>query len=267
MVDRLPLEIRPQPDDTACGPTCLEAVYRYWGDDLGLERVMAETGRLEDGGTLAVMLGLHALSRGYRARIYSYNLLIFDPSWFGLNAAALGEKLCEQLRHKDAPKLRVASEAYLEFLHRGGEMRFDPLTPALLRRYLNREIPILAGLSATYLYGCPREIFPGGRYAVADDVRGEPTGHFVVLCGYDKDSRAVTVADPHSPNPVSADPVYHVDIDRLIGSIMLGILTYDANLLVLQPARRARMARGGNGGDESSPTAAAGPDGRDTRTH
>ena len=29
---RLPVEILPQPDETTCGPTCLHAVFRYFGE-------------------------------------------------------------------------------------------------------------------------------------------------------------------------------------------------------------------------------------------
>ncbi len=28
---RLLLTMLPQPDETTCGPTCLHAIYRYWG--------------------------------------------------------------------------------------------------------------------------------------------------------------------------------------------------------------------------------------------
>jgi hypothetical protein len=36
-------------------------------------------------------------------------------------------------------------------------------------------------------------------------------------------------------NPVAAGHRYHVRVDRLINAILLGIVTYDANLLVIQP--------------------------------
>lgn len=41
-----------------------------------------ETPELEDGGTLAVLLGTQAIRRGYHAKIFTYNLRVFDPSWF-----------------------------------------------------------------------------------------------------------------------------------------------------------------------------------------
>jgi hypothetical protein len=211
-------------------------VYEYFGDEMPLEQVIEETGRLADGGTLAVMLGIHAIKRGYKARIYTWNLELFDPSWFGPDAPNMSERLAAQLAHKSSAKLHYATNLYLDFLSRGGEIRFEDMNSALFRKFLKRGIPILTGLSATYLYNCSREVYPSDR-AVADDLRGEPTGHFVVLCGYDPADRQVLVADPLASNPHSPDLRYHVDIDRLICSIMLGSITYDANLLILEPSR------------------------------
>lgn len=231
METRLRLEILPQPDSTACGPTCLHAVYRYYQDDIPLDEVIQGTDRLESGGTLAVLLACHALRRGYQATIFTYNLRVFDPTWFTRPDVDLAERLKAQMRVKKGPRLTVASRAYLEFLQLGGRLRFEDLTPALIRRYLNRGIPILTGLSATYLYRCARDYGPDG---ADDDIRGEVSGHFVVLCGYDREKRLVLVADPLHPNPAFPGHLYEVNIDRVIGAILLGILTYDANLLIVE---------------------------------
>lgn len=236
MKHRLHVDILPQPDQTTCGPTCLHAVYRYFGDEQALEDVIARTARLAGGGTLAVMLGCDALRRGYRARIHTYNLHVFDPTWFARGAAVdLSERLRRQAERKahDA-KLGVATEAYLEFLALGGELRWGDLTAGLLRKYLRRGVPILTGLSSTYLYQEPREVPPTDR---PDDVEGVPTGHFVVLSGYDRRSRTVQIADPLADNPVALEPHYAVRVDRVVCSILLGVLTYDANFLIVEPGR------------------------------
>jgi hypothetical protein len=231
------LEILPQPDDASCGPTCLHAVYRYFGDTLPLESVVREVTPLESGGTLAVHLARHALARGYACTIYTYNLELFDPTWFAVPGVDLAERLRAQVAAKDRRKLRLSSEAYLDYLGRGGRIRFEELAPPLIARHLERAEPLLTGLSATYLYGCAREV--GDRTLRYDDVRGTPTGHFVVLCGYDPTTRTVRVADPTADNPRFREHAYTVSIDRLLGAIMLGVITYDANLLVLEPARRS----------------------------
>jgi hypothetical protein len=231
---RIELEILSQPDDTTCGPTALHAVYRYYGDDVAIDEVIREVPMLEDGGTLAVMLGCHALARGFAATVFTYNLQMFDPTWFqnDVDNAALAQRLRAQADAKQDVKLQTATLAYLEFLRLGGQVRFQDLTGGMLRRFLARGRPILTGLSATYLYQKAREI---GATNEADDVRGEPVGHFVVLSGYDKHNGTVTVADPYHSNPLSEGHYYQIAIDRVIASILLGVLTYDANLLLVRP--------------------------------
>jgi hypothetical protein len=241
MKRRLELHIQAQPDDATCGPTCLQAVYRFYGETLPLEPLIGEVRALETGGTLAVDLACHALRRGYAASIYTYNLMLFDPTWFAEPDVDLAAKLASQAARKPDPKLRVATRSYLEFLKLGGELRFQELRPALLRRTLKQGHPILCGLSATYLYGCAREA--GTDRLEYDDVGGSPVGHFVVLAGYDPKRREILVADPLQDNPRFGHHYYWVAIQRVLGSILLGVLTYDANFLVLQPAHRARRAR------------------------
>jgi hypothetical protein len=230
----LPLDILPQPTLTTCGPTCLHAVYRYYGDTIGLEQVIEEVPALVGGGTLAVELGRHALARGYEAAISTLNLQVFDPSWFGKEPVDLAAKLRAQREVKTHRKLRGAIDAYLDFLRLGGRIEMVEFTSRLLRRILRRETPILAGLSATWLYGSPREFGPD---CVYDDVRGEACGHFVVLAGYDPVTKTVLVADPYLSNPLGDRHHYSLDIERVLGAIHLGILTYDANLLVIEPHR------------------------------
>lgn len=232
MSRRRPFSILPQPDGTTCGPTCLHAVYQYYGDRIALDHIIREVASLEEGGTLAVFLACHALRRGYRATIYTYNLNVFDPSWFGKRRVDLRSKLAEQSKQKHSPKLRRATEGYLEFLDLGGEVRFEDLSRRLIREALVHDRPILTGLSATYLYRTPREFGEDGR---EDDIRGLPCGHFVVLCRYNRRKREVLVADPLDPNPLSKSHTYSIGIDRAIGAILLGVITYDANLLVLEP--------------------------------
>lgn len=232
METRLQFQISRQPDNLSCGPTSLHAVYRFFGDEIPLEDVIRQTPMLEEGGTLAVLLGSHALRRGYSATLYSWNLQVFDPTWFVPNAPDIAERLKLQIEAKDKPKLRMACEAYLEFLSLGGVIRMEEFTGSLFRRYLKKQIPILTGLSATYLYLCARE---HGANCDPDDVRGYPAGHFVVLCGYDSERRLVLVADPLLPNPITETHYYEVEVDRVIRAILLGVLTYDANLLIVQP--------------------------------
>ncbi len=233
----LPFDIAPQPDEITCGPTCLQAIYSYYADPISLEQTIGEVPMLEGGGTLAVLLAIHALQRGYRATIYTYKLQMFDPTWINLSATALADKLRAQASCKDVPKLQVATDAYLQFLELGGQLRARDLNGTMIRGFLSQGIPIIAGLSATFLYRSAREYGPNCDY---DDVRGEPSGHFVVLHGYDREARTVYVADPLKSNPMTGTSNYTASIDRVINAILLSVLTYDANLLILQPGKEKK---------------------------
>ena len=188
-----------QPDDVTCGPTCLTQVFRYRGLAVGVPEVIEHTPKNPDGGTLAVFLGTTALRYGFRPNIYSYNLRVFDPTWRSLPSSDLQSKLTERANFVASPRLKRATRAYRDFLREGGRIRFDGLTRELLVRWLRKGHPILTGLSATYLYRIKRELGPED-----DDVRGEPVGHFVVICGY----------YPKSDRFVLRDPSFHIPFSR-----------------------------------------------------
>jgi hypothetical protein len=221
-----------QPNDSTCGPTALHSLYHYYGDAISLEQVVKEVHTFEDGGTLAVWLGCHALLRGYDAVLYSCNLQLLDPTWFSSEDVNLVEKLQQQLRYKFDAKLARTSQAFIDFLQYGGVVKLEDLTRDLLRKSLCQGVPILTGLSSTFLYRSPREVPPNQRY---DDVQGVPTGHFVVLCGYNRKTKNILIADPLTQNPFSDTRKYEVHIDRVVCAILLGVLTYDANFLLIKP--------------------------------
>lgn len=227
-------KIKRQPDDTTCGPTCLHAVYRHFGEEVPLLDLLPQVPSLEGGGTLGVLLATHAVRRGYKVKLITWNLQVFDPTWFKEGAPPLREKLLKRIAAKSKSKMTVAAKHYVEFLDSGGKIEFRDLEPALLRKYLKRGTPILTGLSATFLYNDSRE---RGDDNKPDDIAGDPVGHFVVLTGYDPDTREVLVSDPLYPNPLAAQHTYPVQMQRVIGAIYLGVLTYDANLIIIEPQR------------------------------
>lgn len=212
-------------------------MYGFYGEALDLGRIIGEVTPLDTGGTLGVFLAIHALRRGYDATLYTYNLDIFDPTWFEGDVDVLPDLLEAQLARKSSRRLQVATRAYQDYLRLDGRIRFEELRPELIRRHLTEGHPILTGLSATYLYGCAREVDRGGRLEY-DAVAGEPTGHFVVVHGYDASTDSVLVADPLHENAFGSHN-YRVGVVRLLGAIMLGVLTYDGNLLVITPKEGA----------------------------
>jgi hypothetical protein len=229
-----------QPNDETCGPTSLHAIYKYYGLDITLQQVISEVERSISGGTLASLLGKDALKKNFDVTYYTNNLRLVDPSWFWFAQNAnskefLISKLRDQRPYQEDAGLIQASKALESFIELGGKIKFKTVNARLFKKYFDQNVPIITGLSATYLYRSPRERFTEDGKSIFDDVRGLPCGHFVVLCGYEEQERLVVVADPHRENPISHDNYYKVPVTRLINAIMLGVVTYDANLLVIQP--------------------------------
>ncbi|QDT06220.1 hypothetical protein K227x_46290 [Rubripirellula lacrimiformis] len=242
----LPVDIESQPSDSSCGPTCLQAIYGYWGHQVSVAEIIAQIPQLETGGTLAVQLACHALQQGFEATIVTFNLRLFDPTWFGQPGVDLSEKLRSQLDQNGArsQRFRLATSHYLQFLSLGGCIQMRRLDRPMVHECLRSDVPILTGLSATFLYQESRERSQPpdslGVTCLPDDLGGSPVGHFVVLSGYDAEADRLQVSDPLHPNPNSKwqDRQYWATFDHVSASIYLGIVTYDANLLVIKPAAK-----------------------------
>ncbi len=232
MRKELPFDITPQPNDVTCGAACLHALYQFHGDMLPIEQVIQEVPQVDTGGTLAAYLANHALNRGYSATIYTADLQIFDPSWFEPGAPPMRDRLIAQMKAKPDRRMAMATEAYLEFLDRGGVVHMPDITLELMASLLDDGIPIITALCETWLYRSKR-MRPTDN--LLDDAAGYPSGHFIVVHGVDMVGRRAKVADPYPQKSYPTAHFYEVDIDRLIGSIMLGIMTYDAKLLIVRP--------------------------------
>ena len=144
----------------------------------------------------------------------------------------IAEPLSRQHEVKGQYRLQIATDGYIEFLRLGGRLPLAHLSQYLVLGLLRRGLPILTGLSATYLYRTAREYGPED---VVDDIRGYPSGHFVVIADYDRARRRVCVVDPYEPNPYGSAHDYWLSIDRVVAAVLLGIVTHDANLLVIYP--------------------------------
>ncbi|MEZ4743145.1 MAG: C39 family peptidase [Bdellovibrionota bacterium] len=233
MID-FPFSIPNQPDDETCGVACLLGVYQYFGMKEDFESLLQEVEMLDSGGTLSVNLGIHALKNNFEVTLNSYNLQLFDPSWSRLAVGDLVTKLRQQMVEKSYDsKLIAASRAFIDYLELGGDIRFGDFSLEHLKSYVDKKIPVVVGLSSTFLYQSKREI---PETTESDDIKGYPAGHFVVLNGYKDDGQQISVCDPYRGNPFSkGENPYLVDRDHLLTSIFLGILTYDANFLIIKP--------------------------------
>jgi hypothetical protein len=210
-------------------------VYRFWGKEEPLQRVIERSRQLEHGGTFAVFLACDAVRKGFNATIYTYNLNVFDPTWFS-GKVDIAERLRRQREVKSDYRLQQSTAGYLEFIELGGQLRFADLSTDMIHGLLRKGVPVITGLSSTYLYSSAREYGPDD---TPDDIRGHPAGHFVVLAGYDPNERTMLVVDPYQSTPYGPSRYYWLPAERVLGAILLGIVTHDANILVISPRSRA----------------------------
>jgi len=118
----IPLQIRTQPDDETCGPTSLHAIYQHYALPITLEQIIQEVERSVSGGTLAPLLGKHALQNQFSSTIYVNNLNLFDPSWFKgdpppasflINKLRIDARSSFQLRNPTEPNSKFAEKGTL----------------------------------------------------------------------------------------------------------------------------------------------------------
>jgi hypothetical protein len=225
------VDLNAQPTETTCGPTCLHGLYQYHGSNAGHHTLIDEVKSTIGGGTLGVHLGLDAIKRGFDVTIYTHNLNVFDPSWFDIEKPNLIAKLLAQAKAKPDTKAAEASQHYADLLRSGGKVLFEELTPQFLFQVLLRHGPLICGLSATYLYMSKREI---NETCTEDDVKGYPQGHFVLLSGMSEDLKQVEVTDPLEQNPIHYERRYRIPTQHFINSVLIGVITYDANFLAIK---------------------------------
>ena len=225
------IQILPQPTETTCGPTCLSAIYKFLRKPTQLKETISEVRYLDTGGTMGEALGINALENKLSVTIYTHNLHVFDPTWFKLTRENLIKKLKKQCKAHKTLKIKKSSKLYIDYLKLGGRVKFAHLTPQFLHQLLIDKGPVIVGLSSTYLYMCERERNDDNEY---DDINGSPQGHFVILAGMVKNGTRVEIYDPLDDNPISKTNNYSVDITLFINSILIGAITYDANIVVIE---------------------------------
>lgn len=229
------LKMPPQPDDVSCGPTCLSAVYNFFGMPIPIEQVRKGVTMVPGGGTSAAYLGLDAMARGFATQIHVYDLNLFDPTWSGLDAKDITAKIQERMANMNLNEYaKVMYDGYIKFLDKGGKIVMEDITPDTLKRVFDGGAPILACVSDTWLYRSMRDYTTKENKAVDDDIKGDPEAHFIVLHGMEGND--ILVADPYAKNPLGPDSYYRISYNKFLHALLLGVLTLDANLLIITPA-------------------------------
>ncbi len=190
----------------------LATVLRHHGKATDLSRMMGETGAARLPEQLPAEVAIAGLRREMDARLYTWNLDLFDPLWFaeGLTDGIINElEWCE-----DEPVAASILERYLAVLELGGTIDCTDPTPAMLLQHTGRGLMPIAWTHGDYLSMTHR-----GLHA---DV--------VLVHGFDDSSREV-VLSAAAAGPV---PCFRVPFSRFATAMLLSDVR---SMLVLSPAR------------------------------
>ena len=150
----LPMESETQSDDISCGLWCLKMVLDYYDYSQSFDTFREICPPFFDFGLYDSQLGKTALEMGFDATIYTYNYRIFHPIWNRLHLSELIGKLVIKQACAMTPHQALAAKHYIEYLQKGGELLFYPLSKELVLAHLDQGIPLIAALDMSFLYDC-----------------------------------------------------------------------------------------------------------------
>lgn len=193
-----------------CGPYALKQIFAYYGDDIDIKEIIKKTkARIDYGLWLSSIISL-AKERNYKINFHTNSLKALDFSWERLSSKKIVQKLKRRLKSKK--KQVVNYKGFIEYFSKGGKVDFRPITKELVKKYLDKKIPVLISVNSTYFYKRKRKYKDK-----FDDIKGSEVGHFLVIAGYDKNR--FYVVDPNFTAPKNGK--YWVKQDYLIVSTLI----------------------------------------------
>lgn len=225
------LNILPQINHQLSGAETLRGIYAYYGEDISMDDLVVSTTRFSNRRLRPLALAIDALERGYAVTVHCCDTRIFDLSWMGLVSSELKEKLEYHKSKADSVHLTQTFDAYIQILEKGGTIDLSEINRAVIRKAVELKAPIIAAVSATHLFHSKREYLDSKDRPVLDDAKGKTAGHLVAVTAWV--GKEITLHDPYLANPITGKAKYKVYISRLMRSILLGVLSYDAQMVVI----------------------------------
>lgn len=190
-----------QPTSTTCGYASLAMLLSHYDEKLSVNDLISQTPQAADEsgtsiGSVTAQLATWCVRQGYKAKFVSFDLLITDLSWAGLDSDAMAEKLEAVREIRDVPQVggkywsKFYVQAYIDFIRAGGVLSVQPHpTSQLLYAWL-QDGPIYANTCSSVVHGTGRARYPepdaDKRLAIPDDTHGTVGTHSVVIYGNDE---------------------------------------------------------------------------------
>jgi len=169
-----------------CGPSSLQQVLEYYGRKISLKDILANV-KMFPFGTPPPYLAIGAKKLGYKVRLISFDVNYVDPSWKNSPKNEIIEKLKKRLPTIKNRIINRRTKGLIMALESGVELDIKIPSEKILIKYMKRGIPPIITLSYNVLHDYKRKLNDK-----LDDVKGLPTGHYVVVSGYDDNNFIVT---------------------------------------------------------------------------
>lgn len=199
-----------QPTSTSCGYASLSMLLSHYDHIISTKELLSQVPQAcdEEGkpvGSLTAQLAEWCLRQGFMVDFISFDLLITDLSWSGLNNEQLLEKLESVKEYRDVHSVggkywsKAYVQAYIDLIKSGGNLSVQPhVTSQLLYKWLETG-PVFTNISSSVVHGTGRSQHPepetSKRLSIPDDKSGTVGTHSVVIYGNDSDGNFL-VADP-----------------------------------------------------------------------
>ncbi|MBD3362355.1 hypothetical protein GF362_01395 [Candidatus Dojkabacteria bacterium] len=227
MKDNFP-NIKQKADSSACGPSCLQAIYKYYGKDLKLKMILEDLHIDKDTSTYVSQLARHLNTNHLSTTLISSNPFVVSPDWKAKPKKVVIKELKEWILHHfnkgKVENIWIKEALYLLFyLQEGGNLKISNITTDLIDKYLEDQNLILCCLAENWIWG-KRKISKVVEY---DNIKGHVNGHFVIV--YDKNKGDYQISDPYPTSIENKEGLYAINKEELLTAT----LTWSHEILIV----------------------------------
>jgi hypothetical protein len=213
-----------QPTNNSCTQTATAMLLSHYDNQTTVDAVLADahvqkldTG--EDAGSSMQQLAIYCLDQGYKIEMYSFDSLILDFSWIGLNKDELLRRFekIKDIRSVDSLGKKFTHqyvEEYIKFIQKGGSLIIQPYPTKELLTDLIQQGPICVAVNYTTMMGVGHSRNIGLRKDIKDDLENNISTHAILVYGQDEGGDFL-ISDPWG-----APQQNTLSSDQLIASIM-----------------------------------------------
>ncbi len=224
-----------QPTSTSCGYASLAMMLSHHGVDTSAEKILNEVPIAKDEsgepiGSLTAQLADWCVQQGYAVDFTSFDFLITDFSWIGMDNQELLDKLESVKEVRDVQNVggkywsKMYVQAYIDLINSGGNLSVKPHVTTVLLYTMLEKAPVYTNICSSIVHAKGRQQYPEPQtsklLSVDEDVNGTIGTHSIVIYGHDEKGNFM-IADPW-------DGLYDVDPETMLCAITAAELECDS---------------------------------------